>query len=53
MKGGEDGVRDTGDVGGALTTPEEAMEFVTLALISWHRLSRMRMGIVEVYRIRS
>lgn len=28
MEGGEDGVKDTGDLQGVLTTPEEAMEFV-------------------------
>jgi fructose-bisphosphate aldolase class II len=28
MEGGEDGVKDTGDLDGVLTTPEEAMEFV-------------------------
>jgi fructose-bisphosphate aldolase class II len=32
MKGGEDGVRDTGDVGGVLTTPGEAMEFVNTGI---------------------
>lgn len=28
MEGGEDGVQDTGDLEGVLTTPEEAMKFV-------------------------
>jgi fructose-bisphosphate aldolase class II len=32
MEGGEDGVQDTGDLEGVLTTPEEAMKFVNTGI---------------------
>lgn len=32
MEGGEDGVKDTGDLEGVLTTPEQAMEFVATGI---------------------